>query len=40
MEKKDSFFSKFDKKRLKLVGIPTILLLAGIIVINVSLADR
>ena len=35
MEKKDSFFSKFDKKRLKLVGIPTILLLAGIIVINV-----
>ena len=35
MEKKNSFFSKFDTKRLKLVGIPTILLLAAILIINV-----
>ena len=35
MKKKNSFFSKFDKKRLKLVGIPTALLLAAVLIINV-----
>ena len=35
MEKKDSFFSKFDKKRLRFVAIPTILLLSAVIIINV-----